>query len=362
MPTNGRDPDAVFPKTWSWNVGVEHEIVNNTKVEVMYVGTAGRDQLHFWDANQVSPANRLDYARTATGGPGGAFRPYSAVRRHGHRHRGHTGASDYHSLQTQLVSRFGRGSQFQASYTWSKSTGNLGLDDSGSGNNADNNTSDLANPDLDWGPTRINRPHLFNASLILMLPTLEEKGGLTKMLFGDWEVAAIAAYSSGQSLTVYTTSIPGLNGGPSGLGLDAHQKPNVTGQSCAADGGLDEQILNPAAFTLAGYQIGSIGNEGRGFCSGPDYMQLDLSLYKNIRITDRVKAQLRFEVFNVFNRSNFLLNGLNNTFNPSAVTYDTGSNATATTITGFSGIPGNFGQATQTRDPRQAQFGIKLTF
>ena len=67
-----------FPTTWPWNVGVEHEIVSNTKVELMYVGTAGRDQLRFWDANQVPPANRLDYARTASGGPGGAFRPYTA--------------------------------------------------------------------------------------------------------------------------------------------------------------------------------------------------------------------------------------------------------------------------------------------
>ena len=262
------------------------------------------------------------------------------------------------------MSRFGRGSQFQASYTWSKSTGNLGLDDSGSGNNADNNTSDLANPDLDWGldPDQPAPPLQRQPDPDAARPS-RTRAGFVKTLFGDWQVAAIAAYSSGQSLTVYTTSIPGLNGGPVGhRPRRDNQRPNVTGQSCAADGGLDEQILNPAAFTLAGYRIGSIGNEGRGFCSGPDYMQVDLSLYKNIRITDRVKAQLRFEVFNVFNRSNFLLNGLNNTFNPSAVTYDTGSNATATTITGFSGIPGNFGQATQTRDPRQAQFGIKLTF
>jgi hypothetical protein len=362
VPTNGRDPNAVIPKSWMWNFGVEHEIVNNTKIEINYVGTNQTNQLHFYDANQVSPANRLDYARTASGGPGGAFRPFSAFGDTDIAIWGHGGEAKYHSLQTQLVSRFGRGSQFQVSYTWSKSTGNLGLDDSGSGNNADNNVSDLANPDLDWGPTRVNRPHLFNFSLILMLPTFEEKGGFVKNLLGDWELAAIAAYASGQSLTVYTTSIPGLNGGPSGLGLDAHQKPNVTGTSCQAEGGRDEQILNPAAFTLDGYRIGSIGNEGRGYCSGPDYMQIDLSLYKNIRITDRVKAQLRFEVFNVFNRANFLLNGLNATFNPSAVTYDTGNNATATTITGFSGIPGNFGQATQTRDARQAQFGIKLQF
>ena len=66
-------------------------------------------------------------------------------------------------------------------------------------------------------------------------------------------------------------------------------------------------------------------------------------------------------MFNIFNRTNFLSNQLNNTFNPGAVTFDTGDSSTATTITGFSGVPGNFGQSTATRDARQAQFGVKLS-
>ena len=360
-PTSGRDPNAVIPNSWSWNIGFEHEIVANTKIEVMYVGTKMGDQLHFYDANQVAPANRQAYAQVGAGGNGGDFRPYSAWGDADIIIWGHGGEARYHSLQTQLVSRFGRGSQFQASYTWSKSTGNLGLDDSG-GIDDDNSVSDLTNDSLDWGPTKVNRPHLFNASLILMLPTMDNKSGLVKTLLGDWEVAAIAAYTSGQSITVFTTSAPGLNGGPSGAGYDGNQRPNATGQSCQADGGLPEQILNPAAFTLSGYRIGSIGTAGRGICTGPDYMQVDLSLYKNIRFSDRFRAQLRFEVFNIFNRNNFLSNQMNVAFNPAAVTYDTGNAATATTITGFSGIPGNFGQSSATRDARQAQFGIKLMF
>jgi hypothetical protein len=163
-------------------------------------------------------------------------------------------------------------------------------------------------------------------------------------------------------MTVFTSNVPGINGGPSGTGYTGNQRPNVTGQSCKATGGLPEQILNPGAFTLTGFQLGTIGNEGRGFCTGPDYAQVDLSLYKNIHISGRVKAQVRFEVFNVFNRNNFLSNQLNNVFNPTAATTNTGDSATATTITGFSGIPGNFGQSTGTRDPRQAQFGVKIMF
>jgi hypothetical protein len=137
----------------------------------------------------------------------------------------------------------------------------------------------------------------------------------------------------------------------------------VSGVSCKASGGPKEQILNPAAFTLTGFQLGTIGDAGPGICEGPNLRQVDLSLYKNIKVSKSVKAQLRFEVFNVFNRVNFLSNDstFNHTFNPSSVTYDTGDPATATKITGFT-VPANFGQAQATRDARQAQFGIKLLF
>jgi hypothetical protein len=80
-----------------------------------------------------------------------------------------------------------------------------------------------------------------------------------------------------------------------------------------------------------------------------------------MRAPGRVQVQLRFEIFNVFNRVNFLSQNLNTTMSPVSVTYDTGDAATATRITGYT-LPGNFGQATRTRDPRQAQFGLKITF
>ena len=44
----------------------------------------------------------------------------------------HTGKSTYHSLQTQFINRFGRGSQFQASYTLARSRANFAMTDSGS--------------------------------------------------------------------------------------------------------------------------------------------------------------------------------------------------------------------------------------
>jgi hypothetical protein len=373
--SNGRDPDAVVPSTWQWNLSLQQEVLRNTTLELSYVGSKGIDQLLFYDANQVSGTadlnrngvnDRLDFLRA--GGDSGlaaTVRPFGVLTGNNRINIwSHDGETRYHSLQTQLVSRFGRGSQFQTSYTWSKSLGTVPLDDSGGLNN-DNSVTDLANRNLDWGPTRTDRRHIFNASLVLVLPSLEGKTGFVKNVLGDWEIASIVAAASGQAVSVYTTGgLSGLNGGPSGTGYSENQRPNrVPGVSCKASGGLKEQILNPAAFTLTGFQLGTIGDAGPGICEGPNLRQVDLSLYKNIQISKSVKAQLRFEVFNIFNRVNFLSNDsvLSHNFNPSSVTYDTGDPATATRITGYT-VPATFGQSTATRDARQAQFGIKLIF
>jgi hypothetical protein len=88
-------------------------------------------------------------------------------------------------------------------------------------------------------------------------------------------------------------------------------------------------------------------------CDGPDFIQVDLALYKNIKFGERVKAQLRFEVSNVFNRVNFTCTNAN--LNPISATLDTGKQPTATQIIGFTSA-GDFGQATGTRDARQAPF------
>jgi hypothetical protein len=364
-PGSGRELRAATPKSWQWSLSLEHELRRNTTIELSYVGTRGSNLLRSSDINQVRASDRnangvsdrLDYVRSSPAD--GTLRPYGVFGDRRINYWTHTGTSIYHSLQTQLISRFGRGSQFQASYTWSRTIANDPLDNSDGGLTAEVASLDLDNPGLDRGLARTHRKHIFNSSLVLMLPALDSQPGLAKTLFGDWEVATIVSAASGSPITVFTGGIPGLNGGPSGTGYTDNQRPNrVPGQPCRASGGPREQWLNPAAFTLTGFRLGEPGDSGRGVCEGPGFFQVDLSLYKNIQLSRRVKMQLRFDVFNVFNRVNFLR--VDNTMNPISVTLDAPL-ASATRITGFE-MPANFGQASGTRDPRQAQFGIKLIF
>jgi hypothetical protein len=84
--------------------------------------------------------------------------------------------------------------------------------------------------------------------------------------------------------------------------------------------------------------VGVGRNTGRGF----DFASLDLRVSRRIRLTERVDLQLLAEGFNVLNRSNF---GVPNNTRGSGVT------PLAT-----------FGRPTQAFDPRQFQFGVRLSF
>jgi len=139
------------------------------------------------------------------------------------------------------------------------------------------------------------------------------------------------------------------------------------GVPCRNSGGPPEQWLNPNAFTLTGFELGTIGTAHRGECYGPGLAQTDLAIYKNWAVpfiksrwtSEKMTIQFRAEMFNVFNNAQFRnlildYNGINTVF-------DTGDPATATKIT--SSTPGaGFGSAQLARDPRQIQFGLKLSF
>ncbi len=141
---------------------------------------------------------------------------------------------------------------------------------------------------------------------MLALPSLADKSAGVRAIFGDWELGTIVQASSGHPVTVFDGDIPDLVNGISGTGLTANQRPNlVSGADCNSSGGLKEQFLNPAAFTLVGIPFGTFGNSPRGVCLGPGFFQTDLAFYKNIPLGGHVQGQFRIEIFNVFNRVNF---------------------------------------------------------
>jgi hypothetical protein len=122
-----------------------------------------------------------------------------------------------------------------------------------------------------------------------------------------------------------------------GVGLD---RPNVnpgvplyihTGHSSKL-----YQYVNPAAFTVSA--LGTFGNAGHLMLRAPSYFDVDSSISRKFRATERINVDLRVEAFNVLNHPN-----LNN---PSA------SNPTST----------SFGRITNAQDPRIMQGAFKVIF
>ena len=172
--------------------------------------------------------------------PGGAgvevLRPYGVFGNQQITMWEHSGHSMYHSMQTQVISRW-CASQVQASYTLSRNRANVALDNSSGSLSADESSIDLSNRSRDFGLANTDRRHVFNAALVLAGPTMEDQHNLKGRLLGGWEVGTILQAASGQAVTIYTGSIPGLNGGPSGTGYTDNQRPNmVSGVDCRASG------------------------------------------------------------------------------------------------------------------------------
>ena len=83
--------------------------------------------------------------------------------------------------------------------------------------------------------------------------------------------------------------------------------------------------------------LGTEGNERWGQFRNPGFAETDASLSKETLITERLRLQLRFEFFNLFNRVN--LNGVN-------------ANLSSST----------FGRVTSQLNPRWIQIGAKIMF
>ena len=101
-----------------------------------------------------------------------------------------------------------------------------------------------------------------------------------------------------------------LDNGRNGLGSGGSSHPDVIGDPYAssgprinADGNVRTGASNDAAFSNT--FLGHIGDAGRNQFYGPHYTNADISLIKNMTLTERFKLQIRSEFFNVLNHPQF---------------------------------------------------------
>jgi hypothetical protein len=109
---------------------------------------------------------------------------------------------------------------------------------------------------------------------------------------------AIATLLSGFQVT------PQIGSNHSGDGDTRNpERPLNPAFSSAIAEGNPNQWFNPNAFILPA--AGTYGNTGRGILTGPGLADLDLSHFKDLALTERLKLQIRPEFFNSLNHANF---------------------------------------------------------
>ena len=379
-PAWGMDTSNKQPNTWQWNFTFEKQLYRDSKLELAYVGNRGANILSYKDANAVLPENRLAFATANSnklrfadsplcGGKNpdntdqpGCFGTISYAQ--------WTARSNYNALQALYRTRL-KAIDAQFAYTWSKSLANTDITNSGNTSNTTTIT-DPTNQNMDYGPTPIDRRHVFVSNIVYNLPSFKGHGAAFRTIAGDWEFAGVLQYASGPSQTIF-----GLNGGAtnapggiSGTGYTANQKPNRVLQDCRSHSAVKHQWYNPDAFTLDNFQLGTFGNSGVGSCTGPGIANTDFSTYKNFKVTERIGLQFRMEFYNLFNKTQFRADQDNFQLANTAVaclpgTVDVRCAGHADNTVAYdqgSMGQGNFGQITKTRGPREIQYALKITF
>jgi hypothetical protein len=382
------DPRAATPYSWQFNVLLDQQLWKDTVIEVGYVGNRARRQLTNYDINAVLPQFRTQAAFAADANAVNQFRPfknYGSIYEFGRR-----GRADYDSLQVYFKTRLTKNTIINAAYTFSRSKADFGLSDS-SGTNSQWALQDILNPDVDFGLSDINRPHIFVANGIFNLPNFKGSNPFVQTVLGGWEVATILQISSGTSLTPtinatglsYDLDGPGpgtdtraFQAGFTGTGTGvANQRPlRADGISCKPSGDDVTQFVNPLAFTLVGAKIGELSPvASRGACIGPPTKNVDVSFYKNFApkwlkdsfFGESAKIQFRLELFNAFNTPQFRGDSIQLTFANGQVVCGTAAcSPTNNTITGVASgvVNSQFGVSSQTKGGREIQYALKFVF
>jgi hypothetical protein len=246
------------------------------------------------------------------------------------------GWATFNALTLKVTRRFSRGLSFTAGWTWSHSLDDAS--DAGTTNAEYNLPQDPANPNnlvAEKASSSFDHRFRFTANAVYNLPFLRGSGNWTHVVFGGWQTSGILIVQSGAPFTVNLSTAAGQDVARIGLVNGNNiERPNIVANPNAGPGTPGEWF-NTTAFALPA--LNTFGTAGRNEVVGPGLASLDLSIRKEFPVTERIRAQFRFDVYNTLNHPNFDLPGR---------------------IFGAS----NFGVISSAEDPRELQLAVRLSF
>ncbi len=246
---------------------------------------------------------------------------------------GNDADNKYNALQLKAEKRVSAGLQFLAHYTFSHAYA------------YDNNYFSV-NKKFSWGPNPFNRNQVVVVNAIYELPVGKGKkfmgniGRAADLVIGGWQITNTTTYGTGLPFSPSINECGAISdAGPCRpnllkpgklLNVGAHNVTSgcATGGQCgtywfdpvaslsygselsSANAGVDScSFSRPTSGPFALPACGQIGNAGFNSLRGPHAFYDDMALSKTFTITERVKAQFRFDAYNIFNHPVLALPG-----------------------------------------------------
>ena len=305
-------------KIHAWNVAFQRQLPLKFAIELAYVANRAHGVL-----------GRFDLNAGMTPGLDNAGRPYFAP-------FGRTATSlgwqktstRYDSLQVKLDRRYSNGLLWTNSYTLSRAKDYV---------NDVGTIGTPANIALSYGLSDFDRTHSFVSGVVYELPFFKDAKGALGTVLGGWQIAGIFVAQSGTPVDIRA-------GGASLRAPGNQQRPNLNGaQKVIGDIGpgkfyFDTSVYSAPAANTFGSMTRNAGPRG------PHYVNLDASVVKRVKASNRYALELRVDAFNVTNTPHF--------GNPGR---DFG---TAT----FGQVTSTLGPGDGATGPRLVRFGARVTF
>lgn len=339
---NAVEEQSHTPSIYNFTFGLQQDIGFKTIMEVSYVGSFARHLGQRININGVPDGARLgtNNIDPVTGQRIGndflrPFRGYADINL-----VTWAGTSNYNSLQVQIERRYATGLLYGVAYTYSKSF-----------DYANDDSSDVmfGRPfkDFNYATSDFDQTHILTVNYIYDIPGLGRKldNGFVKAVFDNWQLSGTTSYASGKPKNITVT----YNGGVTDItGGQDNARPNTICDPMRNISGADPTgtpyVVNVNCFTRP-TSLGDIGNTPRNSLRMPSIFNSDVALFKNIPLGETRSLQLRWEVYNVFNHTNFR-------DIDAGLVFDVNGRQTNT----------RFGAPIAARTPRVMQAGIRFSF
>lgn len=392
-----------YPYAENWNLGVQRTFASNYTADVRYVGSRGVDlnvqnRLNIQDI--VTPTNFLPtfvggcdsgcqaLQNSTTGSNQVTLGTLTNQVNNGdffvpaYLNNGFVGsflvgfiplgASTYHGLQAQLDHRMANGLYFQSAYTYSHLIDNSTADFF-STIIAPRRPQDFRNLAAERANSVLDHRQRFTTAIVYDSQWYAHSSNwFLKNVIGGYEFSPVYFYESGQLATVQSGRDANLNldsagdrvvinpAGVAGRGSDVTPIVNLSGDTVG-------YFANDPTASYIRAGTGALANSGRNTLPSPAINNVDFSIAKTLRITERVQFKLQAQALNVLNHAQYTTGLINQVTQIS----DTGNPQRNVLIPSASNLAINQATAQPTfnnfksafsQNPRFLILGAKLTF